>query len=545
VRKLALAGAFDRLEVAAEDFRQKKTRFPNGHLYLRAFYSAFGGLSEKAPDADWEKLIAALNSWCDLKKESPTPRIALAKSYHSYAWKARTAKAADQVTEEGWAGMRSRLAKASEALAEAKKLNKQCPAWYSAMQGVALGTGMARKEYDALFEDGVKNAAYYDLLYENRAHYLLPRWYGQPGEWEQFALETMARKDVPDAEEVFAKAALCLNSLGCLSEEFSRSAESWAALKRSFTALQKHYPGSLEVASAFCRTATTVPDLATAREQWRLIGGRFDPSCWSATEFAAVGKLLGNGNTTAGPGNLGPPAQATGTPERQRFNPAQHIRKDADGSVWLHDVPIAARREIQYSLVVTVERVARYYYGMQVKESDLAQFADAYLAAQTSDGIDLLKSMEARWKLRVREQEKFDVKGFRALIQDYNRAAKRVKAREIPDQGHTMNIADIYGAMDAKVLKEARTKNPADMGRFQREVQASINAGIPLFWTVRMGFVAEPNAPVRSGPNVRLIIGYNAKTQEIIYTHSSGTERMKLDDAWMITQALMTLEPFS
>ncbi|MEQ1858707.1 MAG: hypothetical protein ABMA13_02090 [Chthoniobacteraceae bacterium] len=549
VRKLALAGAFDRLEAAAEDYRQKKSRYPNGYLHLRAFYSAFGDFSDRAPDADWEKLITALNSWCDLKKESPTPRIALAELYRGYAWKARTSKTADQVAEEGWAGMRDRLAKAAEALAAAKALNKKCPAWHSAMQRVALGTGMARNEYDALFEDGVRNAAYYDSLYDHRAYFLLPRWYGQPGEWEQVVLETMARKDVPDAEEVFAKAALYLNSLGYLTGEFSRSAQSWDALKRSFTALQRHYPGSLEVASVFCRIAATVPDLAIAREQWRLIGGRFDPSCWPAAEFAAVGKLLGDAK--AAPGTIGsqPPGVVSATSARQKFNPAGHIRREPDGSVWLFDVPMAARRAKNYSMAASVERVLRYYFGMNADERQIAPLADAYVAggANSLAAAELLKSVEARWKLRLREPVKLETKALQELIRDYNREAKRVKAREVPEQAQVLETREIYGAMQPEVLKEVRTKNRADLSRFQREVQARIDAGIPLLWEVQLGLLPEPNLPGVGGGHTRLIVGYNAKTQEIIYSYSERVDdvrqRMKLDDAWTITIGLRMLEP--
>jgi hypothetical protein len=46
---------------------------------------------------------------------------------------------------------------------------------------------------------------------------------------------------------------------------------------------------------------------------------------------------------------------------------------------------------------------------------------------------------------------------------------------------------------------------------------------------------------------MRLIIGYNLKTREILYSDSWGAghelKRMALDDAWAITTGLATVEP--
>jgi hypothetical protein len=51
-----------------------------------------------------------------------------------------------------------------------------------------------------------------------------------------------------------------------------------------------------------------------------------------------------------------------------------------------------------------------------------------------------------------------------------------------------IDVGQIYDHMDA-VLKEARTKNKGDLGRFQREVQSHIDAGIPLLWSVQLGIL--------------------------------------------------------
>jgi hypothetical protein len=46
--------------------------------------------------------------------------------------------------------------------------------------------------------------------------------------------------------------------------------------------------------------------------------------------------------------------------------------------------------------------------------------------------------------------------------------------------------------MKPDVLREAKMKNKADFGRFQRSWQTQIEQGVPLLWTVMLGIVPEP-----------------------------------------------------
>ncbi len=105
----------------------------------------------------------------------------------------------------------------------------------------------------------------------------------------------------------------------------------------------------------------------------------------------------------------------------------------------------------------------------------------------------------------------------------------------------------IYAAMRPDLLKEARTHNQADVDRFQQLVQDHIDQGIPILWSVILGIVPETMAPKVVAGHMRLIIGYNAGTNEILYTDSWGPghelKRMPAADAWTITIGLDTIEP--
>ena len=71
---------------------------------------------------------------------------------------------------------------------------------------------------------------------------------------------------------------------------------------------------------------------------------------------------------------------------------------------------------------------------------------------------------------------------------------------------------------------------------------------VPLLWSVQLGIVEEnPRLPQASGGHMRLIIGFNPKTSEVLYTDTWGRghelKRMALDNAWTITTGLYAVVP--
>ncbi len=234
---------------------------------------------------------------------------------------------------------------------------------------------------------------------------------------------------------------------------------------------------------------------------------------------------------------------------RAKFTGAMHVKRDAaSGDVWLGDVPMVDQGQKGYCVVASTERVMRYY-GNAVDENELAQIANSDAAGGTSVGamMSSLKKLGSRLRVRVRAVEEQDVKAITDLMKDYNRAAKRAHESEIPDQGHMLNVGTIFAAMKYDVLKDAKTKNKSDLARFQREVQSHIDVGIPVLWCVQLGLSPEPGVPQSGGGHMRLIIGYNTKTQEILFSDSWGAghelKRMSAADAWTITTGAMTIEP--
>lgn len=233
----------------------------------------------------------------------------------------------------------------------------------------------------------------------------------------------------------------------------------------------------------------------------------------------------------------------------KRFVGRDHVERQPDGTVWLKDVPMVDQGQKGYCVVATAERVLRYY-GASVDQHELAQMANSDADKGTSPDamLESLKKLTARFGVKTRSHYDWDIQDFLKLIEDYNRATRRGKlAPEIQLSGRVIDVGECFARMKPEIYRELRLKKKADMGRFQREIQRNIDEGIPLLWSVNLGFVPEKEIPQASGGHMRLIIGYNSKTNEVVYSDSWGMgheqKRMGLEDAWVITSALSSLQP--
>jgi len=230
-----------------------------------------------------------------------------------------------------------------------------------------------------------------------------------------------------------------------------------------------------------------------------------------------------------------------------KFNGPAHVKKDQDGDVWIDDIPMVDQGEKGYCVVATAERVMRYY-GIRVDEHELAQIANTSATKGTSNAamFESLQKLCNRLRVKTRSIVNFDTKRMNTLIDDYNRTAlKGKRAEEI--NPNVPSLTEVYQQMDSNILRETLTKYPAEMDRVFRLFQRHIDTGIPVLWSVMIGVLPQSKDPKGFGGHTRLIIGYNAKSREIIYSDSWGMghekKRMPLVDAWTMTIGANTIEP--
>lgn len=228
----------------------------------------------------------------------------------------------------------------------------------------------------------------------------------------------------------------------------------------------------------------------------------------------------------------------------------KNIKQESNGDVHLTGIPMVDQGQKGYCANATTERVLRYY-GVDVNQHKLAQVARTSAAGGTSSDalLEALKAMAGMMYLRVNVMSTTDVRDLIKTMKDYNAEARRQNKPEIPiPTGGVLDMGAIMRAMKSDVYIKSRATNPSHIKQFESNVKSKIDRGIPLIWSVTLGFVQEnPPLPQAFGGHMRLIIGYNSRTQEIIYTDSWGEghefKRMSTESAHAITKGLFSLEP--
>ncbi len=256
-------------------------------------------------------------------------------------------------------------------------------------------------------------------------------------------------------------------------------------------------------------------------------------------------RLVMKGPRASGAGQRGSGSGARGI--------AKSVRKESNGDVWIDGVPMVDQGDKGYCAVATGERVLRYY-GKNVDEHELAQMAETSADGGTSvrQMIETVRKTGSRYRLGYNEivSMQSSRRDIEKEVENYNKSAKAMRRPELDISrfmlGNTLLIPMLKAAMEPEVLLRERTKD-ARFKKFAAGVKNRIDQGIPVFWGVTLGIFPEPDIPQASGGHMRLIIGYNAKTHEILYSDSWGKghelKRMREDVAFAITHDAFSLKP--
>lgn len=244
---------------------------------------------------------------------------------------------------------------------------------------------------------------------------------------------------------------------------------------------------------------------------------------------------------------------------------ADNVVRDPRGDVFIDNVPMVDQGQKGYCSAATSERVLRYY-GVEVDEHEIAQAAGTTAEGGTSTLAmkDSVQAIGRRYKLGTvvtyGDFEKPVMERIESIVKEvanYNKAAKKLKKPEIGDDVYithhgnvtTYNPMAADAAMDPEVLREMKVNGPqkSKFTKFMKDIRQQVDKGIPLFWGVVLGTYPEPEIPQSKGGHMRLIIGYNDKKREILYTDSWGAghelKRMPADWAWTISHCLMYMKP--
>ena len=319
-----------------------------------------------------------------------------------------------------------------------------------------------------------------------------------------------------------------------LAKQIEEAIEKWAGVKAVAVPRQSVVKGNIILARRWVKS----PNLITL--QWSALRDK--------DVFRAEFIQLEIESSAADSGNKNAPAVAVRTGSSGKIGDLKrNLKKEDDGTVWIANMPMVDQGQKGYCAVATTERIMRYY-GSDISEHLLAGIVNSSATAGTDayQMLQVLKQAGTTLGLNVRVLSDFTVRGFQQMIERYNHAAKRARKREII-LGPSINISEIYQKMDPEILLNVRCKDMRpDYQSFQRDMRQKIDSGIPLLWGVELGLYPESDLPQKGGGHLRLIIGYNLKNGEIIYSDSWGASHarktMSMDQAWAMTTMLAALE---
>jgi len=195
-----------------------------------------------------------------------------------------------------------------------------------------------------------------------------------------------------------------------------------------------------------------------------------------------------------------------------------NVIKDAEGNVFISNMPMVDQGNKGYCLPASTQRVFEYY-GIGADMHQIAQVAGSD-PLQGSNVISMAKALD---KIDFRFKTRLIIIGM------------------TDDDGQLTQVESRKG--------EYFVGKPIEERSFLKSIRSLIDEGIPLLWALELGKVVEdPNLlPQTSGGHMRLIIGYNDKSETIIFTDSWGAghefKTMKQSDAYRVSMGVFALKP--
>lgn len=234
---------------------------------------------------------------------------------------------------------------------------------------------------------------------------------------------------------------------------------------------------------------------------------------------------------------------------------AANVRRKADGTVWIDNIPMVDQGAKGYCVAAVLERILKYYGIDDVNQHTLAQIMKMQGNGATSAMmLDALDKAGSKFGIKAKTRYSAEIETIEdlsKLISKYNNLARRAKKKKIAQvqKGNIIFVGQTMAQMDPGIFRKLRCDGYSRaMNSFRRDIQSRVNAGLPVGWCVLLGLVNEKQKTLQvAGAHMRLIIGYNAADDTIVYTDTWGSghefKTMSLEDAWVMTMRTIYINP--
>jgi len=280
IGKLAAQEDFAQLEKIAQQDRTEKGRLLGAVWKIQSFYDGAsrpvsGG---RLKDADYALQVARIKKWIAAYPDSTAAHLTLAFLYLNFASFARGTDHADKVSDSQWGDYNSRTAQAKAILLEASKLKEKDPFWYYAMLLVAHNEGWDKAHFRELFDQAVTFEPNYYHYYRAYANYILPQWYGEPGELQDFANEVSSKMLEPNSSMTYFQV---MSSNACYCQEALKDLPNidYPKFKQGYNNVARLFGVSNLNANRFAFVAAMFKDQESAHEAFAEIK-KMEPEVW-------------------------------------------------------------------------------------------------------------------------------------------------------------------------------------------------------------------------------------------------------------------------
>ncbi|MFT5122900.1 MAG: hypothetical protein ACI9TH_002109 [Kiritimatiellia bacterium] len=187
------------------------------------------------------------------------------------------------------------------------------------------------------------------------------------------------------------------------------------------------------------------------------------------------------------------------------------VSSKPNGDIFIQGIPMVDQGDKGCCAVASAERIFKNYQLEALKKTG------SKLGCRLSVIID--------WKSD----------DFMDMLKDYNKLADKAGHDQVPYKTHVITAGYAFQTMHSDTLREMRLKGKRGYANFLKEIKEMVGK-------------VEAKPPISGvGGHLRLIIGYNPATSELIYTDSLGYgheyKRMSAEDAWMITMGMYAILP--
>jgi tetratricopeptide (TPR) repeat protein len=137
------------------------------------------------------------------------------------------------------------LTEATRILGEAKTLKEKCPLYWRVLMRDALGLQIDKTRFDAIFDEAIKFEPDFENYYFRRVIYLLPRWYGSEGEWQNDLTMSADKIGGENGDMFYAQVIWNMNQPSYFQNPFMEDNVSWTRVDKGFEVIEKYFPDSL------------------------------------------------------------------------------------------------------------------------------------------------------------------------------------------------------------------------------------------------------------------------------------------------------------